>query len=344
MTPLRAALLLFFPLVFAGCAAQRVDRLESRLGLAPPLSNQTLTSHQQQALKGHFQTAAAALGRNDLAGAVAAWRTYLSEAPFESPETRNARGYITLLEREMARRFAQEAVAGERQLAAQKGDRLHVALLPFQLKSEAPGPSKPFNRAILAMVASDLAQVPGLKVLERQRIDALLAELKLSESGLADPAAALRSGRLLGAGSIVVGSVYNGAPPDQVYTGEGKYTIGVNVTDVARGSLLGVHEAYGFQNNFLALEKQIVHGILDVLGVKDRPAAVDRVHTRNWDAYARFTAGLGLLDAGRFEEARKEFEMALRFDPNFALAEEYHLATPARALSLEQMRAEVGGG
>jgi hypothetical protein len=126
-----------------------------------------------------------------------------------------------------------------------------------------------------------------------------------------------------------------------VYTGEGRYTLSVSVSDVARGSLMGVQEAYGQQRNFFELEKQIVHGILDILGVKDRPAAVDRIHTRNWDAYAQFTVGLKHLAEEQFEAARHAFAQALRFDPNFTLAEEYHLDTPSRRLTLDEIRAEA---
>ncbi|MBI5328989.1 MAG: hypothetical protein HZB71_00070 [Betaproteobacteria bacterium] len=334
---------LFFAFLLTGCATH-VDRLGSRLGLAPPLSVQQIAPDVQAEMQRRHDAAVAALGRNDLEGAVAAWRAYAEAAPFQTPKTRDVRGYITLLEREIARRYARQAVTREHELAAQKGDRLHVALMPFQLMNDAPGEVRPFNRAIMAMVATDLSHAPGVKVLERGRIDALLSEIQFSQSGLVNTATAVRSGRLLGAGTVVVGVVYNGAPPDRVYTGEGKYTISTTLNDVQRGNLLGVQEAYGSQRDFMEMEKQIVHGILDLLGVKDRPAAVDRVHTRNWDAYAQFTLGLKYLAEDRFEQAQEAFAQALRFDPKFALAEAYHLDTPARALSVEQIRAEAGGG
>lgn len=327
-------------LTLAGCAGT-VDRLALRLGLVPPLPDQGVDRDAAAGMRGHFDTGAAALARNDLEGAVAAWRLYLARAPFETPETRTVRGYITLLERELARRYASQAVADEKSRAPAPGDRLRIALMPFENRTAGAGGSMPFNRAIVAMVTSDLAQVPGIQLLERQRINALVGELRLSESGLVDPATALRSGRLLGAGTVIVGSVYSGAPPDKVYTGEGEYTLGVTLTDVDRGNLLGIQEAYGQQRDFLELEKRIVHGILDILGVTNVPAGVDRVHTRSWDAYAQFTIGLKFLAEDRFEEARQSFERALRFDPNFALAEEFHLATPERPLTVEQIQREI---
>lgn len=327
--------------LLAGCAAAPVDRLSLRLGLVPPLPAQTIEPAAQVEMKRHYDAGADALGRNDLEGAVAAWNLYSQAVPFQTPETRAVRGYLTLLEREIARRYARQAVERERAGAGMKTNRQHVALLPFQNRGDAPGANKPFNRAIMAMIATDLAQVPSLKVLERQRIDTLMQEIKLSDSGLIDRDTAVRGGRLLGAGTVIIGSVYNGAPPDQVYTGEAKYTISATVSDVERGGLIGVQEAYGQAREFLELEKQIVHGILDTLGVTEIPAAVDKVHTRSWDAYANFTLGLKFLAEDRFGEARSAFQLALRFDPNFTLAEAFHLATPERVLTLEQIQVEA---
>lgn len=335
----------------SGCA-QTVDRLALRLGLVEPLpETASAPAVRAEIARQQTQQRAAvldALARDDLEGAINGLRRYADSAPSTTPQTRAARGYLTLLQRENARRQALAAVQREVSLnaggaAPPRADPLVIALLPFHLTTDAPGGTKPFNRALLAMIASDLAKAPGVRLLERQRIDALMREMRLSESALIDPDSAVRAGRLLGAGTVIIGSVFSGAPPDaKVYTGEGKYTLSATLADVSRGGVIGAQEAYGLQNEFFVLEKRVVHGILDILGVRDIPAAVDVVHTRNWDAYAQFTLGLKHLDDNRFEAARAAFEQALRFDPAFELAAEYHLATPARALSVDEIKAEAG--
>lgn len=340
MFPRLRRLVLLLPLFLAACAVQ-VDRLDHRLGLVPPLAEQRIAPEIRACMDVDFTAGLSALEKGDLDAATAAWRRHVEAAPFASPEVREVRGWITLLERERARRFARAAAAGEKALTATPADRLTLALLPFQQVSEVPGDARAFNQAILAMVATDLARVPSLRLLERQRIDALLQELKLSASGLVDAGAALRSGRLLGAGTVLTGRVFNGAPPGPVYTGEAKYTLSAQAADVATGRLLGEQEVYGNQATFFELEKRLVHGILDLLGVKERPEAVDRIHTKNWDAYAQFTKGLSFLAQDRYDDARAAFALALRFDPNFALAETYHLDTPSRALTPEGIREEA---
>ncbi len=70
---------------------------------------------------------------------------------------------------------------------------------------------------------------------------------------------------------------------------------------------VGQAEIEGLQSEFFVLQKRIVHGILDLLELPNRPAAVDVVHTRGWEAYARFARGLQLLSEDKLTEAREAF-------------------------------------
>jgi tetratricopeptide (TPR) repeat protein len=329
-----------------GCA-QAVDRLALRLGLVEPSPDRQPTALASSGMASERSAALDALARDDLPGAVAALRRYTDAAPAPSPRIRAALGYITLLQREVARREAQAALRREQDLQASgrlapaASDRLRIALMPFEQREDRPG-GKPFNRAMLAMITSDLAQVPALQLLERERIDALVNEMQLGAGGLVDPTSAVRAGKLLGAGTVIVGSVFDGAPPLNGPAGAGKYTLNATLADVPSNNVIGAREAYGTRREFFILEKRIVHGILELLEIRDYPAAVDKVHTRNWDAYAQFTLGLKHLAEERYDDARAAFAQALRLDPGFTLAEQYHLATPARPLSLVQLRQEAG--
>jgi TolB-like protein len=342
-----------------GCA-----QLATNLGLAPLLQRLGLMEAPAPALPAAEAAALRALdvqgGRallaGDVEGAIAAWSRYAQQAPSTLPRARQLRGHLTLLRREAARRFVQRATAAEAATGLRRTDRLHVAVLPFanavpspstnasasasantSPSPAAPAPAAGFNRAIVAMIAVDLARVPGLTVLEREKVELLTAELRLSASALVDPATAARPGRLLGAGTVVGGEVLNA--PGPTGPGSGRYRLSTAVGDVSRGRLLGQAEIEGLQSEFFVLQKRIVHGILDLLDVPNRPAAVDVVHTRSWEAYARFARGLQLLSEDKFTEAREAFVAALGFDPAFAMAEEAFLATPERPATLQEMAA-----
>jgi TolB-like protein len=331
-----------------GCA-----QVATTLGLAPLLQRLGLLDappppmapERVQALQAQYRKGAQALLANDLDGAIAAWRVYAQQAPSTLPRAREVRGHLTLLDREAARRFVQRATANEAALALARTDRWHVAVLPFAGVSPAagaPAPEQGFNRAVAAMIAVDLARVPALTVLEREKAELLAQELRLSASDLVDPATAARPGRLLGAGTLVAGSVYNA--PGAAGPGSGRYRLNSAVSDVSRARLLGHSEAEGLQAEFFVLQKRIVHGILDLLDVRERPAAVDAVHTRNWEAYARFARGLQLLADNRFAQAREAFLAALQTDPDFALAEAAFVDTPERPATLQEIRASAAKG
>lgn len=346
----RASLLLAgSTLAAAGAGLSGCASVATQLGLAPLLQRlglmdaptPPLPPEVTQALQAHYLQGARALLANDVDGAIAAWRRYAALAPSTLPRARQVRGHLTLLDREAARRFVQRAASAEAQHGLPRTDRLHVAVLPFDIRTPgAPGaagtPAASFNRAVVAMIAVDLSRVPALTVLEREKIELLTQELRLSASQLVDPATAARPGRLLGAGTLVAGTVYNA--PGPAGPGSGRYRINSATSDVPRGRLLGLTEAEGLQAEFFVLQKRIVHGVLDLLDIRDRPAAVDTVHTRNWEAYARFARGLEALAENRFDEARQAFLAALRLDPDFALAEDAFLAAPERPATLQEIR------
>ena len=64
---------------------------------------------------------------------------------------------------------------------------------------------QPLSRGLAELMATDLAMVRSLRLLERIQVGALLDEMKLGASGRADPTTAARVGRLLRAERMVQG-------------------------------------------------------------------------------------------------------------------------------------------
>lgn len=343
-TASRSILIAGLALALSGCASWRTAFMNWRPGLPPGAAQQAVDVETQKSMDRHYAAGADALARNEIDGAITAWRQYAAMAPVHLALTKKVRGYLTLLDRESARRFAKQVASREKAAPYIQTDRLHLALFPFM--NQSPNPAVPasasFNRAVMAMITNDLARVPSLTVLEREKIDQLVLELKLSDSPLVDRATVLAQGRLLGAGTVIAGSVYN--EPGPAGPGSGRYRINTAVSDVKNGQLVGLQEADGGQAEFFTLQKRIVYGILEALQIKEVPPGVHRIHTRSWDAYARFATGLKLLAEDRFDEARAAFGAALVFDPAFALAQDALLGTPSQGATFEGMRAELRAG
>ncbi len=272
------------------------------------------------------------LGKGELSLAIQAWKQYIELHPTDST-TRTIRAYLTLLVREEAKQDAKKAINQELSLIKGPFDKHALAIMAFK----DLGSTHHFGKGIHAMVISDLTNVPGLQIVERIRLQALLSEIELGGTGLVDEGTAVRAGRLLGAGVIVTGTVFE----DGQRTTNFQITTSLSKTET--GQQIGYQEATGVRNDWFILQKEIVFEILKDLGISPIPASVKKIHTKNWEAYVLFANGLDFLDQGKFDEAKKAFQTALTLDVGFDLARDALQKTPSMQLSVSDIlsRAKV---
>jgi tetratricopeptide (TPR) repeat protein len=88
---------------------------------------------------------------------------------------------------------------------------LTLAFLPFQ-RSGIPAPRAGEDDIVLQRTAEALRTSGRVVMVERETLDALLAELKLGASELADPKAAVRIGKLFAARLLVAGGITRQGP------------------------------------------------------------------------------------------------------------------------------------
>lgn len=142
------------------------------------------------------------LDQGDLKKAISQWQRYIKIEP-DSERAGEVKRDLTLLISQNFKEEAKQALANEAQISDAPVTPNSIAVHPLLNK----GAEKYENvgKGLTALVISDLTKIPNLKVLERQKIQRLLDEIKLSEGGLTDKDAALRSGRLLRAEKLVLG-------------------------------------------------------------------------------------------------------------------------------------------
>ena len=254
---------------------------------------------------------------------VSVWKEYAKTTP-GGETTRRLSQYITPLLKESAKEGAQKARQEEKSLSASNLDPNIVAVAPFQNKGSPE--YDPLSTGFAEMVITDLSQVKTLKVVERIRVQALLNELKLSQSGLVDLNSAPQVGKLLGAGKITSGGF---ADADKK-----KLRINLSMVQTQEGQILSEKESEGTLLEFYKLEKSLVVQVLCGMGRcpesldEQTQAAVNKVHTTSFKAFLLYSKGLELRDQGRYREARKAFLQALASDPQFHLAQGELLETP----------------
>ncbi|MBX3602550.1 MAG: FecR domain-containing protein [Rubrivivax sp.] len=144
-----------------------------------------------------------ALKRENHEAASRLLQQYAREDP-EGAAAREVPRMLTLLTSSQLQQEVATAVAREREVAATPPEPGSIAVQAFV--NRGSDDYRAMAKGLAAMVIADLSRVPGLKVLEREKVQLLLDEMKLGDSGLADTTSAVRSGRLMRAEKVVVGN------------------------------------------------------------------------------------------------------------------------------------------
>lgn len=224
---------------------------------------------------------------------------------------------------EKDRHWARQALAREAMLDAAEIPENTLSVLYFNNPGADPAMDV-LRKGLAFMLITDLAKIKRLKVVERVRLEALLDEMRLGDSGLVDPKTAARMGHLLGARFLVGGQISGqggsgggmdeGAIARLVQAGIRIDPGLVDVPDREHQTLPGVE---GGGNQFFALEKQVLFSIvaqLDIeLSAKEK-AALREPLTLNERALFYFFMGLNASDHEMYDAAGRYYEKALALD------------------------------
>jgi tetratricopeptide (TPR) repeat protein len=251
-------------------------------------------------------------------------------------------GRLTLLARKELHASARASLAHETELSRTPPDPNTVAVFPFRYTGQDSS-LRPLERGLAALVVSDLSHVRRLRLVERERLQALLDEMKLAASGRVDPATGARSGHLVGAGQVVQGQ-FQEAPGTNIRLDATMVRAGdahVAATGSGRNPL----------NQLFDLEKSVVFQLLTKTGVPVSPAesiAISERPTKDLQAFLLYSRGLESQDKGDFRAASADFKAAAQRDPTFqAAAQQSQSSDAAQSASGtpdNTLAAVVGGG
>src|SRR5262249_47794865 len=123
---------------------------------------------------------------------------------------------------------------------------------------------EPLGKGLAEMLISDLAgATDGVKIVERARLEEVLAEQKLGRSGKVDTRTAARIGKLLGARYLVLGSYFDAM---------GTFRADPRLVDVETGEIVKALGATGKPDDFLALEQGLADGLRQAIAKLPAPA------------------------------------------------------------------------
>jgi TolB-like protein len=183
-----------------------------------------------------------------------------------------------------------------------------LAILPFDNNSVTdPDQYDPLSKGLATMLLTDLKlRSGGLMLIERTRINALLQEMELGQTGMINDSTATKIGRILGADGLAFGSfmILN----DQV-------RIDARLVKVETAEVILAQSVQGGKDELIALQSELSDKLAKSLKVNLSPPTVEAMG--NMDAALVFSKGVQALDAGNMKEAQELFDTCIRMDPSY---------------------------
>ena len=276
-------------------------------------------------------------GLEQFDSARATYTRVLAQQPSDNVE-RLLRGRLQLLTRKELLAAARQTIARESVLAATPPEPNTVAVMPFRyIGSDTT--LRPLERGLAALVVTDLSKVGRLRLVERDRMQALLDELQLAEGTRVEPATGARSGRLVSAGQVVQGQF------QEVPTANFRIDASVVRTTDAQVAATG-SDADALRALF-DIEKRVVFQLLERMGITLTPAertAVSERPTQDLQAFLLYSRGLESQDRGDFGAAAASFQAAAQRDPGFAAAAQQAAASGDAAAAAAAAPGELAAG
>ena len=157
------------------------------------------------------------------------------------------------------------------------------------------------GRGLAAMMISDLAASPELKLVERERMQDVLKEQSMQRSEMFDSTTAVKAGRLLGAEFIATGSLVAAAQD---------LRIDIRLMRVETGEIIKTAQATGPEGKLFDLEQQLAERVLKDLDIALSPESAEVMRQRQEanraagvSAFRDFSSGLFAIDNGDYVKA-----------------------------------------
>ena len=209
---------------------------------------------------------------------------------------------------------------------AQGGGKPTVAVLYFNNGAigKANEELAPLSKGIADMLIGELAMNANIRVVERDQIQKVLEEQKLSTDGKVDGQTAVKVGKLLGAHHMVTGGFITDRSGKMRFTAR-VFNVETGLIEFpTAGGATGVVE--GKIDNFMELVNQLAGKINTGAKLPDIPARVGEARKEAakkvpYEAIALYSKGLAAKDAGNKSEAVTLFKQSLARFPQFDKAE-----------------------
>lgn len=192
-------------------------------------------------------------------------------------------------------------VASPRSIDAQEeDDRSVVAVLRFD-NNTGDERYEHLGRALSSMTISDLSVIERIRLVERERLEELIAELDLQYSGYVDPETAQSLGMIVGAEYVVAGAFVTVDPEIRLDT---------RIAQVETSEIVATADVRGEQESLFDLQQrladELIAGLNLALTEEERAQLREQQEANRIDdleTAVAYSQALCLLDYGAYVEA-----------------------------------------
>jgi curli biogenesis system outer membrane secretion channel CsgG len=194
-----------------------------------------------------------------------------------------------------------------------------VAVLPFNngATGKANEELGPLSKGIQDILTNELAVNTGIRVVERDQVQKILDEQKLSTSGAVDKETAVKVGKLLGVHHMVTGGF--------ITDRSGSMNLSVRVFNVETGEIEFPTSGMNKIENLFALVNSVAGKINKGLKLPDIPKQLGDAREKAaekvpYQAVMLYSRALNAKDAGKKAEAVALFKQTLDKFPDYEAA------------------------
>ncbi len=202
--------------------------------------------------------------------------------------------------------------------ASEISELIRVAVMAFSTPKDRPDVEQ-YGEGTMDSLITGLKHIPKFVMLDRGRIDRIIKEQAFQLSGAVDPESAVKVGKLLGAQTLISGSIQ---------VAGGSIRIIANFVDVESGKVNDSQKVTGSINNIFDLQDQLAGLFLKNQNIKVTTEQETRLtksfkSTYNLTAYDYYLKGrksfLSATPEG-YNDSLKWYSEAIKIDAKYALS------------------------
>lgn len=199
---------------------------------------------------------------------------------------------------------------------AAQDDRNVVAVLQYE-NNTGDEKYRNLGRALSSMMISDLSVLEEITLVERERLNELIAELDLQQSGYVDPESAQEVGLILGAEFVVAGAFITAEPEMRLDT---------RIAKVETSEIVTTAEVTGQSESLFDLQQRLADEVVAGFGMVLTEQQRERLRAQqeanridDVETALKFSEALCLLDYGAYIDAFEVIQDVERDAPGSAL-------------------------